>query len=87
MAVPASFAESNAILDKPDDMTYDECEAISCLRGLTESGYPVVISAWKLSREELAEINRTGRLWLIVMGLTQPPMIVSGNKPRMVVDK
>lgn len=84
MAVPCSFDEANVVLDKPDDMTYDDCEALSCLRGVTEGGMHVVVSCWKLTTEELEELNRTGRVWLVVAGTTQAPMMISGTKPRII---
>jgi hypothetical protein len=36
------------------------------------------ISCWRLSPEELAIVNRTGEVWLSVMGRTTPPVFVSG---------
>ena len=45
------------------------------------SGIPVVVSCWKMTAEELAEINRTGRVWLVVWGVTQPPVSLCGEKP------
>ena len=61
-----SFPESNCVLDKPPGMTYEECEAASVCRTHTPHGIPVVISCWKVTAEELAEITRTGRVWLWV---------------------
>lgn len=81
MAVLSSFSEANAVLDKPPDMTYEQCEAASVLRTQQTDGMPVVVSCWKLTREELDEINRTGRVWLGVCGVTMPPSWVSGVKP------
>ena len=88
MAVPTSFAESNAVLDKPPSMSYDECAAISIMRGSvglggTENRMPVVMTCWKLTQEELDDINRTGRIWVLVCGETMPPMCVEGMKPEI----
>ncbi len=79
--IATSFDESNLALGKPDDMTHDECEALSVWRGLSESGQPLVISCWKTTREELAEIARTGRVWLVVYGNTMPPVALCGSSP------
>jgi hypothetical protein len=78
---PASFDESNVVLDKPQDMSYDECDALSVLRTETTEGLPVVISCWKPTKEELDEIIKTGRVWLTIYGYTMPPAYVSGTKP------
>lgn len=78
---PASFDESNLVLDKPDDMTHDQCDPLSVFRGNTNDGLPVVISCWKCTAEELKEIQRTGRVWVMVYGITMPPIAPTGIKP------
>ena len=79
--IPASFDESNGVLDKPDGMTYDECQVLSTWRGESTDGLPLVVSCWKMTPEELAEVNRTGRVWLLVYGETMQPSVVEGCKP------
>jgi hypothetical protein len=51
------------------------------LRTETEQGVPVVVSCWKVTREELDQIIATGRVWLTVCGETMPPCEVSGTRP------
>jgi len=46
-----------------------------------EGGQTVVVSCWKVTAEELAEIQRTGRVWLMVWGVTMPPVALCGVKP------
>ena len=80
--IPTSFAESNDYLSGPSDMTVEQCAPLSVLRGVfAEVGLPAVISCWKLTKEELDEINRTGRVWLTVYGLTMPPVALTIAKP------
>lgn len=81
MGYPASFDEANFVLDKPQGMSHEECGALSIWRGATEGGKPVVISCWKFTQEELEEINRTGRVWLMMYGETTQPAAVCGVKP------
>lgn len=81
MAELCSFDEANTVLDKPSDMTYGQCQAASVLRAVQHNGQPVVISCWKLTQEELDEINRTGRVWLGVLGITMPPSYIAGIRP------
>lgn len=64
---PTSFAESNTIAGPPDGIDPDQCQTISVLATLNPQGVPIVISCWKLTAEELAEINKTGRVWLTCM--------------------
>lgn len=79
--IPTSFDESNHVLDKPQDMDRADCDALSVWVGPTPQGFPVVISCWKLTKEELEEIQRTGRVWLWVFGVTMPPVALETAKP------
>lgn len=79
--IAASFDESNAVLGRPPSMTHEDCDPLSVLLTQMESGHPCVVSCWKVTAEELAEINRTGRVWLMVLGETMPPVVVCGVKP------
>ena len=80
--IPSGFKESNCVFDKPSNMTYDDCYAIEALKGTLEGiNVPAVITCWKLTQEELDEINKTGRVWLIVYGTGMPPVTISGIKP------
>jgi len=76
---PCGFAESNAVLSRPPDM--EDCDALSVLRGQDLQNRPVVVSCWKVTAEELEEIKRTGRVWLLLWGPSMPPATVSGIKP------
>ena len=81
MAFPSSFDESNACLGKPREDMADDCDALSICRTETVNGTPVVVSCWKLTAEELAEVVRTGRVWLTIAGHTMPPAHIQGIKP------
>lgn len=82
MAVPASFDGADTVLDKPADMSYEECGVLAVRRGAIQD-QPVVLSCWKLTPEELAEIIKTGRVWLLVLGYTMPPVEVCGIDPSL----
>jgi hypothetical protein len=81
VANPANFKESNDTLSKPANMTHEECEPLCICRTCQPDGLPIVVSCWKVTAEELAEITKTGRIWLIVCGASMPPVQVSGLKP------
>ena len=78
--VPTSFDDSNDVLDKPPNMSREECDPLNILRAATPSGHPVLISCWKLTRQELEEINRTGRIWLTIYGDMMPPVALDVKK-------
>ena len=77
--VPTSFAESNGVLDAPKGMEKD-CDPLSVAFAQIGS-MPCVVSCWKLTADELAEINRTGRVWLLIAGKTMPPVVLTTEKP------
>lgn len=85
MAIPSSFAESNCVLGPPEGATEQQIASLSVFRGTLKDTTPIVVSCWKVTQAELEEINRTGRLWLLVIGHTMPPAIVSGTKPSMTL--
>ena len=40
-----------------------------------------IISCWKLTKEELEQINKTGVIWFSVMGQSQPPIWLGTENP------
>lgn len=79
--MPTAFDEENGFLDAPAGMSPDDCDSLSVWRGVIDNGTPVVISCWKPTAEEMEEIQRTGRIWILVMGTTMPPIAPTGHKP------
>lgn len=79
--IATAFEESNFYFDKPADMTYDECEVLSVFAGATADRQPIVISCWKATKEELEEINKTGRVWCFHYGTGLQPHALSGTNP------
>jgi hypothetical protein len=82
MAQPSDFNESNHVLGRPVDMTDDQCGPLCVQIAKYPNGTPVVISCWKLTADELAEINKTGRVWLTIIGPTMPPAMIDGIQPK-----
>jgi len=82
----SGFDGSNCVLNPPQGMSADECSPISVLRGRLESGAMAIVSCWKPTRTELEEIERTGRVWILCLGMTQPPMSVLAFDPAEHVD-
>lgn len=80
--IATAFDEDNFVLSAPEGTAEgDGVHCLSVYRGPMEGGIPVVVSCWKPTKDELAEITRTGRVWLTVMGTTMPPVAVSGFSP------
>lgn len=76
-----SFEESNRVLNRPRGMTAEQCDPLSVWAGECSDGVPRVISCFKLTKEELEEINQTGRVWLFVVGQTMPPVALQTAHP------
>jgi hypothetical protein len=77
----ADFPQSNDVIDKPPDMDRDDCEALNVFRGTDTEGQKVTISCWKVTAEELEEINKTGRVWVWHHGDWLQPHSCGGHNP------
>lgn len=84
MAEAVSFPESNDYLSPPEGMTLEECSVLSIARAEVR-GFPVILSCWKLEQDELDEVVRTKRVWLMSLGSSMSPIIVMGTRPKMEV--
>jgi hypothetical protein len=82
MALPVQFPEQNYVFGRPQGMTQEECGSRPCYRGTEDvTNYPIVISAWLLSPEELEEVKKTGLVWLRVYSPGMYPVSISGQRP------
>ena len=79
MALPIEFPEQNSVLGKPKDWTDEQCAPLPCFINDEQ-----VVSCWQFTTEELAEIARTGRVFIGVFappGTGTPPVWISGTNP------
>ena len=72
MAEPVEFTEQNTVWSGQGDV-----EELPVFRDI-DSGEN--ISCWRLNPSEIAEVQRTGIVWLRVWG-THPPVYVHGDHP------
>ena len=79
--VPTDFDESTDYLNPPPGTDPDQVVPLNVYQGKDSDGIPVCISCWKVTREELDEITRTGRVWLVLYGVTMPPARLDGLTP------
>jgi hypothetical protein len=69
MAEPADFEGSNLLLLSPHPGETNISELPVFTNGLC------CVSVWKLTQDEIAEVVRTGRIYVAVLsGRTQPPI-------------
>lgn len=79
--IACAFDEDNGVMGTPQGCDPDQIPPLSVFRGFNEYGAPVVISCWKPTPEEWEEMQRTGRVWLVVLGGGMPPVHVRGTSP------
>jgi hypothetical protein len=84
--LPVHFPKSNFVFKKPSDMTDEQCSDLSVWKGevpVDEAGntFPAIISCWKLSKEDLEEIQKTGQIWLSITGHGMPPVSLFTENP------
>ncbi|MDH3232222.1 MAG: DUF2203 domain-containing protein [Alphaproteobacteria bacterium] len=60
----------------PDSMTPDQCVDLPVFRDGRQ-----IISCWRLTEDELAQIAETGCVWLSVLGIGTPPVCIMGHSP------
>lgn len=78
---PIHFPESNFEFQKPANMPEDQCGNLPVFKGKTDEGYPVIISCFELSPEEIAEVQKTGKIWLHVCSHGMPPVFAGTEYP------
>ena len=69
MAEPIQFPQANHVWKAPDGM--DECLDLHVMQGHA-GGLPFSASCWKLTDEEIADIVKTGKIYLIIHGMGHP---------------
>lgn len=79
--LPVEFKEMNFTFSKPSSMTDEECAPLHVWKGNDDAGYPVIISCWQLCKEDLEEIAKTGRMYLIIHGQGMPPVSLHVETP------
>lgn len=75
------FPEANFTFSKPKDMTDEQCAPLQVWKGHDGSGFPVIISKWSLSAEDLEEIKKTGSVYLMIVGQGMPPVSLYVETP------
>lgn len=80
--IATSFDESNAVMDTPDGADPEFIQPLSvCFSVSVDWQVPVTVTCWKLTKEELENIQKTGRVWITLLGHGMPPIYPSGLQP------
>ena len=78
MASPVGFEGVNKVYHAPKGM--EDCADLECFVTARET-----ISAWRLTEDELKQVQETGIVWLSITGHPTQPACVSGQ-PLVLID-
>ncbi len=74
---PSDFPESTKTLQRPSDMTDDECGPLR----IWNDDHTTCVSLWKPTLRERLSILIFGHVWLRVhSGQTMPPVLIEGRQ-------
>lgn len=81
---PIPFKDQNGTLGRGDN--HESVSELPIYRGkllIDEHGTTAdcIISCWSLTTPEIEEITRTGRMYVGVMGVSQPPIFAAAYSP------
>lgn len=79
--LPTTFEGFNFVYTKPKDWTDEQCGDLPVFKGQTRDGFPCIISCWKLSKEDLKEIQKTRSIYLNIIGQGMPPVLLFTENP------
>lgn len=74
MADPVGFEGSNAIM-----YGFGNVRDLQVFKTNPAVETPQIVSAWRLSQEEIDEIVRTGIIWASIYSTGMPPIYISGK--------
>jgi len=79
---PIEFPEANTVLNKPDNMTDEECMPLPVCVCRDSEDLPLIISCWEPTTEEWDTLLKQGRIYIaIVSEEYHPPLIVFPGNP------
>ncbi len=76
---PVSFPQVNALLNAP--VGQPDVAQLPVARTCHDDGTPAIISCFELSDDELADLVKTKRLWVGIMGHSMPPIALLTKSP------
>lgn len=75
---PIKTEHTNSVLKAPEGQE-DSVIDLPITRLCFEDGTHAVESCWQLSKKELEEVQKTGKIYFTCMGDTHPPVLLSSK--------
>ena len=79
------FPQQNTIFGKPAGWKDEDCYGLpvsaTYYLNSKEEPVPCLISCWEITPAELAEVQRTGKIYLSITGIGMPPVSLSAVEP------
>lgn len=85
--LPTTFPEQNKVYTKPSDMTDEQCGSLSTFEGMDADGFPIIISKWMPSKEDIEAINNGEGIYLQITGRGMPPVCLYTENPFVQIEE
>lgn len=70
------FIEANVTYGKPKGMTDEQCHSIRAMKAITDDGFPIIVTVWMPSKEDIDAINAGRPVILRIVGEIMPPVSI-----------
>lgn len=85
--IPIDFEGSNIQMDKPSDMTDEQCMSLNAMKGVTEEGIPFFIECWQPNKEDVDAIKEGRPIYIQILSRGLPPIAMwtvnENNEPNI----
>jgi len=73
--LPVDFEGTNLTLNKPSEMTDEQCQSVKAFKGIDQEGFPFILLAFKPNYEDIEAIKAGRPIMLkIITAASIPPV-------------
>ena len=74
-----NFKQANTVFNAPEGS--NDIAPLKAFVGTSREGYPLIISKWNLSKEDIETINAGGSIYLCMYSHNLPPVLLTTENP------
>lgn len=78
---PINFPQSNATVEKPEDLTDEQCSAIDACFAITSDEMPITIVCWEPTPDEWIRMRKRGHIFVSFVGHQVIPHVIWADSP------